>query len=155
MGECARLLPADAVDRFRWEPQAPGDLGARLTAAFAAAFAGGARRVVAIGADAPLLGPGLVRRALRALRRRDAVIGPAADGGYYLVGLGKEVPGVFEGISWSTPSVLGETLRRIESGKLTHELLPPLGAWTPGRISSGSGERFSSDGGIPARSHFR
>jgi len=127
MEDCSRLIPASARGRFRWEPQARGDLGARLSAAFSSAFEGGARRVVALGADAPLLGPGLVRRAFRALARRDAVIGPARDGGYYLIGLRREEPRIFEGIPWSTPAVLEETLRRVERAELSRELLPPLG----------------------------
>jgi rSAM/selenodomain-associated transferase 1 len=151
--ECARLLPAGTANKFLWEPQAPGDLGERLTAAFAASFAAGARCVVAIGADAPLLGPGLVRRALRVLRRRDAVLGPAADGGYYLIGLGREAPGVFEGIPWSTPAVLGETLGRIGSGKLSHELLPLLGDVDTGpdlvRLQEELLERWRHPGSAP------
>ena len=125
--DCARLLPTGAGGRFRWEPQVPGDLGARLSAAFSSAFEGGAGRVIALGADAPLLGPGIVRRAFRTLARRDSVLGPARDGGYYLVGLRREEPRIFEGIPWSTPAVLEETLRRIEVARLSGELLPPMG----------------------------
>jgi len=127
LADCSRLLPPGVPGRFAWEPQARGDLGSRLAAAFSTAFARGAKRVIAIGADAPLLGPSLIRQALRVLRRRDAVLGPATDGGYYLVGLRREEPRIFRGIPWSTAAVLGETLRRIEGARLSRALLPPLG----------------------------
>jgi rSAM/selenodomain-associated transferase 1 len=95
-------------------PQADGDLGGRMRAAFAAAFAAGHPRVLIIGSDLPGLSAGVLRRALRLLDSHPAVIGPAADGGYYLLGLRGMVDGVFDGIAWSTDGVLEATIARLD-----------------------------------------
>ena len=108
--EVARWLPGETL-----VPQSPGDLGARMAAAFEWAFAGGAARVVLIGTDTPDLAAADIVSALEALRASDVVVGPSLDGGYYLVGLARPCPGIFADISWSTPAVLGETLARAEA----------------------------------------
>ena len=75
--------------------------------AFQRCFADGFTAVVLIGSDIPDLPPEILAEAFAALDSRGAVIGPAVDGGYYLIGFTKEMfaPGVFEGISWSTEAV--------------------------------------------------
>jgi rSAM/selenodomain-associated transferase 1 len=125
--------PADAGDEIRaWLPaetclpQAEGDLGARMTHALASALASGASRAVLIGTDAPALGREHVLQAFAALRDVDLVLGPARDGGYYLVGLGAPRPALFEGIAWSTSSVCAATLERARALGLRHRLLPEL-----------------------------
>jgi rSAM/selenodomain-associated transferase 1 len=90
--------------------QSGGGLGVRLTTAFDHHFREGARRVVVIGSDCPEVGVSLVERAFRALERHDLVIGPAMDGGYYLVGLKAPAPGLFQDIAWSTDAVYRQTL---------------------------------------------
>jgi rSAM/selenodomain-associated transferase 1 len=110
--------PADATDRIRtwlgssWPalPQSGGTLGERLADATNRAFTEGAHRVVVIGTDSPWLDEALIEEAFLSQERADLVLGPAADGGYYLVGLAKPVPGLFHGISWSTNQVLNQTL---------------------------------------------
>ena len=92
-------------------PQGEGDLGERMSRMFARAFRG-TGRVVLIGTDTPAIRAGTVARALSALDGADVVLGPAEDGGYYLVALRKPCPGLFAGISWSTGSVLSETVAR-------------------------------------------
>jgi hypothetical protein len=113
----ARILlavdpPAAARGRRRDWPaglariaQVPGDLGARLRAAVDAAPAG---PVVVIGSDAPLLRAGHIRAAFAALGRADAVFGPAADGGFWLVGLARRraAPDLFAGVRWSSRAAL-------------------------------------------------
>ena len=89
------------------------DLGARLTAAFAQAFEHGAERVIAVGADCPDLDAAWLGTAAARLDKADIVIGPARDGGYYLIGLRRPTPAVFEGIPWGTSGVLQETLARV------------------------------------------
>lgn len=89
-------------------PQGGGDLGARMSRMFDHAFAD-ADRVVAIGTDAPATGADRVTRALEALETADVVLGPARDGGYYLIGLRKTCPELFRGIRWGTDSVLAES----------------------------------------------
>jgi rSAM/selenodomain-associated transferase 1 len=93
-------------------PQVEGDLGTRIAAAFEAAFARGALRAIAIGTDTPHLPAERLSEAWAALESNDCVLGPASDGGYYLVGLRRPRPQLFAGIAWSTPRVLAETLER-------------------------------------------
>lgn len=104
-------------------PQAPGDLGARLEAFLAAELAGGAARVVVVGADSPTLPVALVRQAFAELAQADLVLGPATDGGYYLLGC-RRLPPVFTGVEWGSARVLGQTVARLPAGwRLA--LLPP------------------------------
>jgi rSAM/selenodomain-associated transferase 1 len=107
-------------------PQADGDLGKRMRDAFARAFADGHRRVVIIGSDLPEMRADLLRRAIVLLDGHDAVVGPARDGGYYLLGLTQLVEGIFAGIAWSTPGVLAATLERLQAAGITPALLEPL-----------------------------
>jgi hypothetical protein len=97
----------------RYLRQGGGDLGARLSRMFERAFMG-ADRVVAIGTDAPATDAGRVTRAIAALDSADVVIGPARDGGYYLIGLRRARPELFRGIRWGTGSVLAETRAQAE-----------------------------------------
>lgn len=128
------FTPADAEGAVRsWLgdgpvllPQADGDLGERMGDAFAQAFADGHRRVVIIGSDLPEMRTDLLRRAIALLDDHHAVVGPARDGGYYLLGLTRMVEGVFEGIAWSTPGVRAATLERLEVVGITPALLKLL-----------------------------
>jgi rSAM/selenodomain-associated transferase 1 len=113
-------------DGFVVEAQVDGDLGVRLAAAFASAFAGGARRVVAVGSDCLDLTSELLGEAFDALGHVDSVIGPALDGGYYLIGLRRPMPGMFAGIPWSTPDTRTVTLDRLNAAGASVHLLPPL-----------------------------
>jgi rSAM/selenodomain-associated transferase 1 len=92
-----------------YEAQSAGDLGERLRVAFNRAFARGAQRAVAIGTDCPELGSGALAAAFERLRRQDVVLGPAADGGYYLIGLSGLAPELFAGIDWGTARVWQQT----------------------------------------------
>jgi uncharacterized protein len=107
-------------------PQGDGDLGARLASAFAAAFAEGARRVGGIGAHCPGLTGDLLCEAFTALTRHDLVLGPATDGGYYLLGLSREAPAIFPGVPWGSTGVLAATLAGAEALALSSHLLEPL-----------------------------
>jgi rSAM/selenodomain-associated transferase 1 len=90
-------------------PQVEGDLGQRLTASFAQAFAAGAEAVVVTTSDTPGLDQRLVDGAFRALGTAPVVIGPAADGGYYLIGMRAPGASLFEGVDWSSQRVLAQT----------------------------------------------
>ena len=105
--EVAEWLPGETL-----EAQQGAELGARMSHAFAAAFERGARRVALTGSDVPGIDRPRVREALRALAGHDAVLGPARDGGYYLVALARPQPRLFEGMAWSRPDVLARTLER-------------------------------------------
>ncbi|WP_084185188.1 TIGR04282 family arsenosugar biosynthesis glycosyltransferase [Desulfonatronum thiodismutans] len=91
-------------------PQVGPDLGARMDDAFFRAFEAGHDRVVLIGSDLPDLPGSLLVEAFRALDRHDVVLGPARDGGFYLLGWTRWTfrPGLFAAVSWSTPTVLAE-----------------------------------------------
>jgi rSAM/selenodomain-associated transferase 1 len=99
------------------KPQRGRDLGARMRRAFEEAFFEGFARGILLGSDIPDLPLAVLQEAVDALRRQDAVIGPARDGGYYLIGFrrGSIPPDVFEDIPWSTAAVAQVTLARLEA----------------------------------------
>ena len=102
--------------------QGPGDLGARMNLALSRGLAQ-AERVVLIGTDAPCLDAAYLQAASAALAGSDAVLGPAADGGYVLIGLRRPAPQLFERMPWSTAQVLALTRSRLaESGLRWTEL---------------------------------
>jgi rSAM/selenodomain-associated transferase 1 len=120
--EVAEWLGPDA----HYRAQCEGDLGQRMEHAFAEAFAEGFDRVLIIGSDLPGLRAGLLRDALEGLERRGAVLGPSADGGYWLLGLREPCPAVFHGMPWSTPEVGSITLSRMTELGMQPALLPIL-----------------------------
>lgn len=104
--------------RWRVWPQGEGDLGARLSRAFQRCFQEGAERVVIIGADCPQVRPEHVCEAWRALGAADLALGPARDGGYWLIGLSRFVPRLFEDMPWSGPTLFERTMEAASSQKL-------------------------------------
>jgi rSAM/selenodomain-associated transferase 2/rSAM/selenodomain-associated transferase 1 len=109
-----RWLGPQVVHRYL--PQGEGDLGERLNRAVIATFQAGARAVVVIGADCPGLAASHIDQTFARLTQTQAqtqtpiVFGPAADGGYYLVGLRRPLPPLFCGVNWGTRSVLAESV---------------------------------------------
>ncbi len=134
----AVFTPADAVADFDavlppgfvMLAQRGTDLGARLRNATSDLFADGCSALCLINADGPTLPPSLLGAAVAALRQagNGIVIGPAIDGGYYLLGLRRAhrdvVPALLDGISWSTSQVLTQTLARAASLGLPVTMLP-------------------------------
>lgn len=116
-----RLAPG-----FELLPQRGPDLGARLASCLAELLARGHAGAVAIDSDTPTLPTAFLQQGVDILMRGDAdvVVGPSDDGGYYLIGVRAERPGLFENIPWSTPGVLSETLRRAHAAGLTTASLP-------------------------------
>ncbi|HJW14141.1 MAG TPA: TIGR04282 family arsenosugar biosynthesis glycosyltransferase [Thermoanaerobaculia bacterium] len=106
-------------------PQASGDLGARLRAAFGVLFDAGASGAIAIGSDSPTLPVARLRDAALALATYDAVLGPAEDGGYYLLGLARPEWRLLEGIPWSSDAVARVTRERAAAIGATMRLLEP------------------------------
>lgn len=96
--------------QWNYQPQSAGDLGARLSHAKQASFTAGIERVVTIGTDCPGLDAARMQQAFQLLKTHDLVLGPATDGGYYLIGLRKFVPDFFVNIAWSTDAVLQQTV---------------------------------------------
>jgi len=116
--------PAWLSNRWAVRPQQGCDLGERLAEATQTAFARGVQRVVVIGTDSPWLQPSDIEQAFAALAEADVVVGPADDGGYYLIGLARPLPALFEDISWSTPQVCAQTLARAGTLGLRVTVLP-------------------------------
>ena len=110
----------------RFRLQGEGDLGDRIARAVATAFHEKIRRVLVIGADCPTATADVLGAALDALKSHDVVVGPATDGGYYLIGFNRDAYSkkVFDGISWGTEKVFTETLDNIEDAGLTVHTLP-------------------------------
>ena len=100
--------------------QGEGSLGDRL------ARAADPYPTIFIGADAPDLTPVLLHNAAAALVQARATIGPAADGGYWLLGLREAVAGVFEGIEWGTERVFAQTMTRLSHNGIAPIVLPEL-----------------------------
>jgi hypothetical protein len=102
------------------------DLGEKMLHAFETGFALGFRHILLIGTDCPDLQPELLEQAFKSLERHEAVLGPAKDGGFYLIGLNKSHPDVFLRRTWSHNQVLKETVERLEENGVSPELLPEL-----------------------------
>jgi len=130
---CVSYSPASAADYFQelapdalLMPQPDGDLGARLAAAVEFVWDRGADGAVLVGSDLPHLEQADLQLALDALASAGAVLGPSCDGGYWLLGLSRPAPGVFEAIDWSTARVLEQTRERLEREGFEVVELPTL-----------------------------
>jgi rSAM/selenodomain-associated transferase 1 len=136
----ATLLPG-----AHCRPQRGGDLGERM--ANAVAECGGP--AVVIGADAPHVPAARLEEAVEALAgAADLVLGPADDGGYYLIGLRAPTPALFAGVAWGTPRVLAETLARA-GGLRTRLLEPCFDVDTPADLARLSGLLARGDVALP------
>ena len=126
-----RFTPDDAEkeitqwlsDGWTTRPQGEGDLGERMHRAFIEAKG----PAIIIGSDCPQVELSDLRTAAKTLQAHDAVIGPATDGGYWLIGLNAPCPALFEGIEWSTGGVLQSTLAKADEAGLSVQLLRELG----------------------------
>jgi uncharacterized protein len=131
--------------------QCGGDLGARLTHAFAHAFESGMEKAVVIGTDCVELTASIFEKAFQSLDANDCAIGPTLDGGYYLLALKQAQPSLFADITWSSDQTLAQTLAHASAAVLSVALLPALrdvdtaGDW---KIA----ERFleTTDDGLPS-----
>lgn len=127
--------PPESEDRIRrwlrrndvsYEPQSGGTIGERMSNAFDRVFSSGAEKAVLIGTDIPEITRETVTDAFRLLEYEDAVIGPAEDGGYYLLGLKKTAPLLFSGIEWGSETVLEQTIDRFRKLDLAYKSLDTL-----------------------------
>ncbi len=121
-----RRMQACFGNALPYRAQGEGDLGRRMADAFESAFRAGSRRAVIIGSDCPELSAELVRTAWDHLADHDLVLGPATDGGYYLIALRREVPALFAEMPWGTSDVLRRTLQTARRLGLSVAQLPPL-----------------------------
>lgn len=106
--------------------QSGKDLGERMHNAFSSAFESGYSRAVIIGSDSPDLPSEFIENSFESLKHNEAVIGPVADGGYYLIGFTKEScrPEFFNDINWSTSSVFNQTIEKLKAQNIIPELSP-------------------------------
>lgn len=126
------ISPGERIRDFvRWlpdetfQPQRGETLGLRMADAIARLLSIGERAVI-IGTDVPDISREHVAEAFAAMESSDLVLGPAHDGGYYLIGMKRSWPRLFEGIAWSTKDVFRETLQRASQFGLSVHLLPEL-----------------------------
>jgi hypothetical protein len=125
-----RFTPHDAENEIaHWlsdgwtaHPQGEGDLGERMHRAFTETNS----PAIIIGSDCPQVELSDFQTAAKAMQTHDAVIGPATDGGYWLIGLNAPYPALFEGIEWSTGGVLQSTLAKADEAGLSVQLLREL-----------------------------
>lgn len=106
--------------------QSGEDLGLRMKKAVAGGFDEGYDKVIIIGSDCPDLTSESISEAFNELESFDAVIGPSKDGGYYLLGLRKFTPQIFQGIDWSTSNVLSQTETILNNLEMTYSTLKTL-----------------------------
>ncbi len=128
------FFPADEKEKFQewlgnnlvFVPQKGSDLGERMKQCSSDACGEGFRRVVLIGSDSPDLPVIYLEHAFQELQTHDIVLGPASDGGYYLIGFQRSSfePSVFDDVEWGTAFVLTQTLQKIQHTKKNVILLP-------------------------------
>ncbi|HYW21158.1 MAG TPA: TIGR04282 family arsenosugar biosynthesis glycosyltransferase [Nodularia sp. (in: cyanobacteria)] len=109
-----------------YHPQGDGDLGARMMRSLADTFQSGAEQVIIIGIDCPGINADILTQAFEVLKTCDLALGPAIDGGYYLIGLCQLMPKLFVNIDWGTSQVLQQSVDIAEQMKISLGYLPPL-----------------------------
>lgn len=113
-------------DLFEKRIQSEGDLGGKMYTAFRDSFGEQANKVVLIGSDCYEITSDVIEDAFSALDNHDFVLGPANDGGYYLVGMNALNKSIFENMTWSTENVLLDTIIQIKALQKEYFLLPTL-----------------------------
>ncbi len=111
---------------FYYVHQEGNDLGERMRNAFRIVLGHGAEKVIILGTDIPEITSDTISNAITVLENSDTVIGPSNDGGYYLLGMKKFHPNLFENIEYSTSTVLKETINKIKSAQLKNSTLDIL-----------------------------
>ncbi|HWP93416.1 MAG TPA: TIGR04282 family arsenosugar biosynthesis glycosyltransferase [Thermodesulfobacteriota bacterium] len=112
--------------RYRLLAQEGNSLGERMANALEKTFSLGAEKAVIIGTDCLEITEEIISRAFQSLDEMDLVLGPAEDGGYYLLGMKESIPEIFDDITWSTSQVLGQTINKIKTMGLKFSLLKTL-----------------------------
>lgn len=116
-----------ANDRYQKKIQSQSpDLGQRMKQAFDDIFQMKYQQAIIIGSDCPDLTAEHIKNAWQQLTNTDAVVGPASDGGYYLLGIKKQLNCLWTNKQWSSSSVLSDTLNDLYANNWTYQLLPTL-----------------------------
>ncbi|MDR3666677.1 MAG: TIGR04282 family arsenosugar biosynthesis glycosyltransferase [Ignavibacteriaceae bacterium] len=113
-------------NKFIYHHQEGTDLGEKMQNAFFNVFSHNSGKVIIIGTDIPDLNQNILTNAFELLDKNDIVLGPSVDGGYYLLGMNRLHNSLFEGIEFSTSTVLSETISKIDKLGLTFSILPKL-----------------------------
>ena len=113
-------------NNINFRPQGHGDLGEKLDRAFDDSFRDGYQNVIIIGSDCPTISTTILATAIKKLADSDLVLGPANDGGYYLIGLSSLCSHLFENLPWGSSTMLQETLVIAERSDLSVFLLEEL-----------------------------
>ena len=159
-GRAAGATPAG----FEARDQRGADLGERLGHATGELLRVRGARAVIIGADCPDLDATRIAAGFTALERAELVLGPAHDGGYYLIGLTRPVPTLFRGLDWGTSRVLAQPRERARTLDLSMTELEPLGdldtpadlaRWAARAAVSGAAEGAGATGGSRTRAALR
>ncbi|MEA5569491.1 TIGR04282 family arsenosugar biosynthesis glycosyltransferase [Calothrix sp. UHCC 0171] len=137
-----------------YQPQGEGDLGTRMARSLSDSFCLGAKKTIIIGTDCPAIDPQLLQTAFAYLDNSDLVLGPALDGGYYLIGLRDSIPDIFsqlfQNIDWGTSQVFPQTVGIAQKLKLSITYLRSLAdidrpedleIWNAQRMASESKDR--------------
>jgi len=111
---------------YQFEVQAGNDLGSRMANAFGRIFSKGYEKIVILGTDCGELESRILAEAFELLENHEVVIGPASDGGYYLLGMKKLIVDLFVDIPWSTEKVLFLTMEKLENKSISYDLLKTL-----------------------------
>jgi len=112
--------------RYQLLAQEGNSLGERMANAFDKTFSLGAEKAVIIGTDCLEITEEIISRAFQSLDEMDVVLGPAEDGGYYLLGMKESTSEIFDDITWSSSQVLGQTINKIKTMGLKFSLLKTL-----------------------------
>ncbi len=115
-----------AGEKIERKLQKGANLGEKMAAAIKEVSRGETEGIIIIGSDCLELNTTILEEAFEALKQFPVVIGPAKDGGYYLIGVQKPVEELFDGIDWSTDQVLGQTLQILKEKNLEYHLLETL-----------------------------
>ncbi len=123
-GADSSIIEPYIPENFSMEPQKGENLGQKLKSAFSHMLKGESETAVIVGTDSPDMPLRYIKRAFFKLKHKDVVLGPCADGGYYLIGLKAAHEKLFESIHWSESTVFIETLRAVNDGGLSLSLMP-------------------------------
>ncbi|HAV26359.1 MAG TPA: glycosyltransferase [Bacteroidetes bacterium] len=126
-----RIYFSDVIIESKWEGvptcvQEGADLGERMQNAFNAAFADGYAKVILIGSDLPDMKEEILEEAFLSLEKSEVVLGPAEDGGYYLLGMQKDYNFIFEAMPWSKSNLLQITKAKLDAHQVGYSLLKTL-----------------------------
>lgn len=115
-------IPGD----FQIRLQKGSDLGDKMKNAFELVFEKSYKKVTIIGTDCPDLNTGILLKSFREVSKKNVMIGPSTDGGYYLLGMNRFYPFLFDDIEWSSTRVLTDTINKAKANNLSMFMLPEL-----------------------------